>query len=269
MIFPLQPLLDGWRAHNRPGPVRLVLLDVDGCLTQGEASPLDFAVLQQLQQLNRAAAEDPAVPAITLCTGRQEPYVELMTQAIGGYLPAIWENGAGLYLPAAYAFRLHPLLDDRRLEALTQARRLVMAAVIRPGLARPQPGKEVSISLFPTERSSIEEVFRVASQAVAGLAGQYWTQAGLTCVEVLPDGIHKGSGVRWLLDDLGLPPDQALAIGDAPGDLEIFEVTSLGATPANGAPEVKSAAAYVAPRAFGPGVLDILNWCIARNRALA
>src|SRR5437867_4870928 len=100
VIFPLKPLLEGWQRQRMPGLVRLVLLDIDGCLTAGEASPLNFGVLDQLQQVNRRAAEDPMVPAISLCTGRPEPYVELMTQAIAGYLPAIWENGAGLYLPA-------------------------------------------------------------------------------------------------------------------------------------------------------------------------
>src|SRR5437762_1553267 len=148
-MFPLQPLLDGWRALNQPGLIRLALLDVDGCITAGETAPIDLQVFQRLQELNRRAAVEPAVPALTLCTGRPEPYVELMTQAIGGYLPAIWENGAGLYLPAAYRFKLHPLLDARRLEAFKQARALVAEVLVRPGLAQPQPGKEVSISLYP------------------------------------------------------------------------------------------------------------------------
>ena len=269
MIFPLQPLVDGWRRLNREGVVRLILLDIDGCLTPGEASPLNFPVLQKLQRFNQRAAEDASVPGLTLCTGRPEPYVELMTQAIGGYLPAIWENGAGLYLPAAYRFKLHPLLDGRRLEAFEQARSLVAEAVIRPGLARPQPGKEVSISLYPTEGSSIDEVYEVAGQALRPLAGRYWVQTGLTCVEVLPEGIHKGSGVCWLLEELRLTPDQVLGVGDSPGDLEIFDVLALGATPANGAAEVKAAADYVAPRNSSEGVLDILEWCIARNAALS
>jgi HAD superfamily hydrolase (TIGR01484 family) len=268
VIFPLQPLLDGWRRANDRRLARLALLDVDGCLTPGEASPLNFAVFTRLQELNRRAAEDPAVPGLALCTGRPEPYVEFMTQAIGGYLPAIWENGAGLYVPAEYRFKLNPLLDVERLTAFEQARRLVSEALIRPGLARPQPGKEVSISLYPTERSTIDELYELARRAVEPLAGHYWVQTGLTCVEVLPEGIHKGSGVRWLLDELGLSPAQALGVGDSPGDLEIFRITGLAATPANGDPAVKAAAHFVAPRASSEGVLDILDWCIERNRGM-
>lgn len=267
MIYPLQPLYESWRSTLRPGLVRLALLDVDGCITAGEAAPLDFDVLRQLQDLNRRAAENPCIPALALCTGRPEPYVELLTQALGGYLPAIWENGAGLYVPVEYRFRLHPLLDRARLDAFEQASALVTRALIRPGLAYRQPGKEVSISLYPTERSSVEEIETLARQALAPLRGQYWVQGGLTCVEVLPEGIHKGSGVRWLLETLGLAPEQVLGVGDGPGDLEIFHVTGLAATPANGHDTLKAAADFVAPRRFGAGVVDILEWCIARNRA--
>lgn len=267
MIYPLEPLYQAWRQTLRPGLIRLMLLDVDGCLTAGEASPLDFDVLRQLQDLNRRAAEDPCIPALTLCTGRPEPYVELLVQALGGYLPAIWENGAGLYFPVEYRFRFHPLLDHARLDAFDQVTQLVTRALIRPGLAYRQPGKEVSISLYPTERSSIDQVEVLARQTLEPLREHYWVQGGLTCVEVLPVGIHKGSGVRWLLDLVGLAPDQVLGVGDGPGDLEIFRATGLAATPANGHASLKAAADFVAPRAWSAGVLDILEWCIARNRA--
>lgn len=267
MIFPLQGLLDDWRTTRRPGLVRLVLLDVDGCLTPGEAAPLNFPVLERLQALNRRAARDPTVPAVTLCTGRPEPYVELMTQAIAGYLPAIWENGAGLFVPAEYRFKLHPLIDTARLDALSEVRRIVAETLLRPGLAYPQPGKEVSVTLYPTEASTLDSLYERASRTLEPLALHYWVQRSLTTVEVLPVGIHKGSGARWLLDELGLDPGQAIGVGDSPADVEIFRVTGLGATPANGAPTVKQAAAYVAPRDSSEGVLDILAWCIARNQA--
>jgi HAD superfamily hydrolase (TIGR01484 family) len=267
MIADLRPLLDGWRRCSRPGLVRLAFIDVDGCLTAGEAAALDFELLARLQRLNRQAVEDPTVPGIALCTGRPEPYVELLTQGLGGYLPAIWENGAGLYLPVEYRFALHPLLDAARLSAFETARKLVREQLLTPGLASRQPGKEVSISLYPTEGRSVEELWRLASEVLRPVQDTYWVQAGLTCVEVLPVGIHKGSGVRWALDLLGLPPEQALGVGDAPGDVEIFRAVGLGASPANGAPSARAAAHYVARSTATAGVLEILDWAIARNRA--
>lgn len=266
MIADPRPAFEAWCRHTRPGLIRLALIDVDGCLTAGEAAPLDFPLLARLQELNCQATEDPAIPGLALCTGRPEPYVELLTQALGGYLPAVWESGAGLYLPVEYRFLLHPLLDAARLSAFERARRLVAEHLLEPGLAIRQPGKEVSISLYPTERTTLEQVHQVASKALAPLADSYWVQQGLTCVEVLPLGIHKGSGVAWLLERLALGPGQALGIGDAPGDIEIFRATGLGATPANGAPATKAAADYVAAAETTAGVLEILEWVVARNR---
>jgi 3-deoxy-D-manno-octulosonate 8-phosphate phosphatase KdsC-like HAD superfamily phosphatase len=64
--------------------IRLVVVDVDGVLSQGEAAPLDFAVLQRLAELNDGACQDPAYPAVTVCTGRPVRYVEVLMQAIHG-----------------------------------------------------------------------------------------------------------------------------------------------------------------------------------------
>ena len=265
-IYSQAAALESWRAQQRPGLTRLALLDVDGCLTVGEAAPFDFGVLARLQELNRRATVDPTVPGLALCTGRQEPYVELLTQAIDGYLPAIWENGAGLYLPVGYQFLIHPSLDAAHQDALEQAQRIVTGSVVRPGLARLQPGKMLSISLFPTERCTLGELAEILERAIEPIDAYYWVQAGLSCVEVLPRGVDKGAGTRWLLETLGLPPDQALGVGDAPGDALIFEVTGLGAAPANAAEYTRAQASYVSKLACGAGVLDILDWCIARNR---
>jgi len=57
---------------------RLVVADVDGVLSHGEAAPLDFAVLQRLAEINDCARQDPVYPAVTLCTGRPVPYVEVL-----------------------------------------------------------------------------------------------------------------------------------------------------------------------------------------------
>jgi hydroxymethylpyrimidine pyrophosphatase-like HAD family hydrolase len=267
-IYAQDAALHLWRAQDRPGLARLALLDVDGCITAGEAAPLDFGLLARLQEHNRRATEDPTVPGLALCTGRQEPYVELLTQAIDGYLPSIWENGAGLYDPVGYQFLVNPALDAAAQDALDEAQNIVSASIVRPGLARRQPGKMLSISLFPTEESTIAGLAVTAAEALRPLDAYYWVQTGLSCVEVLPRGIDKGAGARWLLERLGLPPSQALGVGDAPGDALIFVVTGLGATPSNGAESTRASATYVSPLAYGAGLLDILDWCIARNRRL-
>jgi hypothetical protein len=90
--------------------IRLIVADVDGVLSSGEAAPFDFAVLQRLAEVNDRARHEPQHPAVTLCTGRPAPYVEVLMQAIHGFYPAIYEHGAGLYMPEPYGFKAHPAL---------------------------------------------------------------------------------------------------------------------------------------------------------------
>src|SRR5215831_10472264 len=100
--------------------IRLVVVDVDGVLSPGEAAPLDFAVLQRLAEFNDRGRHDPTYPAVTLCTGRPAPYVEVLMQAIHGRYPAVYENGAGLYIPEPYGFKWHPAITPATQARLAQ-----------------------------------------------------------------------------------------------------------------------------------------------------
>lgn len=90
--------------------IRLLVVDIDGVLSPGEAAPFDCTVLQRLAAINDRARHDPTHLAITLCTGRLAPYVEVLMQVIHGFYAAIYEHGAGLYIPVPYGFKWHPTL---------------------------------------------------------------------------------------------------------------------------------------------------------------
>src|SRR5262249_21223754 len=106
------------------GSLRLILTDVDGVITRGEGAPADLDILARLQQRHAAARHCPRLPAITLCTGRQAPYVELMAQTLGVFLPCIFEHGAGLFFPTTFRYVFDPMLGldyAQRLAELRQA----------------------------------------------------------------------------------------------------------------------------------------------------
>src|SRR5688500_2223144 len=90
--------------------MKLLVLDIDGVLSQGEAHAFDLSLLGRLRELNQQAKTNSSIPAVTLNTGRPSPYVEALMQAIEGWQPALYENGAGLYFPQHYEFRITPLL---------------------------------------------------------------------------------------------------------------------------------------------------------------
>jgi hydroxymethylpyrimidine pyrophosphatase-like HAD family hydrolase len=68
---------------------------------------------------------------------------------------------------------------------------------------------------------------------------------GSTRLTLQPAGTSKGSGVRHLLDLLGLAPEECMVFGDWHNDLHMFEVGGVSVAMANAVDEVKAAAQIV------------------------
>src|SRR6266516_3921295 len=138
--------------------IRLIVVDIDGCLTAGEGRPLDFRSLAKIARFNSRARTDPRTPAVTLCSGRPAPYVEVMHQAIGGHVPALYEHGCGMLVPEHYGFRTHPSLQGVAQDEFRAAIKLVRERLVGTGRAYFQPGKEHSASLYPIG-GSVDDLF--------------------------------------------------------------------------------------------------------------
>ncbi|HEY3062162.1 MAG TPA: HAD hydrolase family protein [Chloroflexota bacterium] len=244
-----------------PAPcVRLVLSDVDGVITRGEGQPADLFVIERLAAWNRAALADALVPAVTLCTGRQAPYVELMAQMTEVFLPCIFEHGAGLFFPRAFRYQFDPLLGPDYSARLARLR----AALREGGRFFVQPGKEATMTLYPLGNTTLDEVFEQASAVAADLG--FDVERNVQGIEVRPHGIDKGLGLRRLLDLLELSLDAAAGIGDSDPDLSFLELVAFSAAPANATDAVRSNVSCVANSAFGEGLLEILDTLAERNR---
>lgn len=249
--------------------LRLVVIDVDGCLTPGEGQPWNFEALKYIAQLNRRAQEDPTNLAVTLCTGRQEPYVEVLMQAINAHLPGIYENGGGLYFPREYRFVENPLITAEMREALAGIKATLRREIVEAGLGYFQPGKEVSLTLYPLGNTSVHELYLATAKVLETCNARYIAQASVSCVDVTPKGVDKEAGVRWLLRETGIPLDQMGGIGDSASDLEFLSILGRSAAPANAADEVKARVDYVSPYEDGDGVVDILRHWVEQSASLA
>src|ERR1700730_2430569 len=155
------------------GSLRLVLADVDGVITRGEGQPVELDVLERLAAINAAALRHPRVPAITLCTGRQAPYVELMAQEIGAFLPCIFEHGAGLFFPTAFRYEFDARLGADYSARLAQLRAALDYPSLKPGRAFVPPAKEATLTLYPLGDTSLDELFDLAAAAVASVAPEF------------------------------------------------------------------------------------------------
>ena len=239
--------------------LRLLVVDVDGVLSPGEAAPFDFTVLQLLAELNDRARHDPMHLAITLCTGRPAPYVEVLMQIIHGFYPAIYEHGAGLYIPTPYGFTWHPSLTPAVQAQLMQLHSILHDALVATDRAYFQPGKSASLSLFARPGVSLHEVYREAERLAHQCGDAFLVELGATCVNIMVRGLDKAEGVRWLSRETAIPLQEMAGVGDAQGDIAFMQLLGWAAAPANAHAAVKQMAHYTSAYEDGRGLVDILE----------
>jgi hydroxymethylpyrimidine pyrophosphatase-like HAD family hydrolase len=249
---------------TRP-PIRLVLADVDGCLTGGEGRPLDLEVLGEIARVNDRSRSDPTVPAISLCTGRPAPYLELLVQAIAAYQPSIFENGCGLLFMAPYGFRAHPSLSAEVMAAFRIGLDTLDAAFVQAGRATWQPGKTYSATLYPTDG----DVHALWSAARTVLDDRFYVDEGVLCINIIPGGIDKGVGVDWLCAEAGIDSAEVAGVGDSDADLAFLDKVGFSAGPANATGSVRAAVDYVSSEPEGRGLVDIVERVTSANRRIA
>lgn len=240
--------------------MKLIVLDCDGVISAGEAHPFDPALLALLAQMNRRARRGERVPAVTLNTGRPSPYVEAVMQAIDGWQPALFESGAGLYFPQDYRFETTPLFSPAHADALTAVIAEIDATLVASGRVYWQPGKTVCHSLFARAPHTVSEFLAEAQQIARAISPEIIVKQAKLALNIYPAGVHKGTGLRWLADVTGIPPEEMGGIGDTTGDLDFLRMVGFSAAPANATPDVRRAVGYVSPLPDAAGTRDILQF---------
>ena len=248
--------------------IEIIVVDIDGCITPGEGENADLAVLARLAEFNRAAQDDLHTPHITLCTGRQGPYADLMCQLIGATKPVIFEHGSGLYLPQPYEFIAHPIITEEKLHTLAEMKRIIGNRIVKTQLGKTQPGKEFSLSVYPKSDLTVDALGDILMEICKENGFDFVVDKGVKCVNIFFSGINKGEGVRWLAEYEGLELSRIGGIGDATGDLPFLEIVGFSATPANGHDSLKKIVAYISPCENGKGTIDIIEKCIEKNAAV-
>ncbi|XP_075107125.1 endoribonuclease YBEY, chloroplastic [Nicotiana tabacum] len=83
-------------------------------------------------------------------------------------------------------------------------------------------------------------------------------QACPDMLEIVPPGTSKGSGVKILLDHLGVSPKEIMAIGDGENDVEMLELASLGVALSNGSEKAKATADVIGASNDDNGAADAI-----------
>ncbi|GGJ81951.1 haloacid dehalogenase [Lentibacillus kapialis] len=77
--------------------------------------------------------------------------------------------------------------------------------------------------------------------------------------ELVALGVSKWSGIKKLIRAFGINPEETVAIGDGPNDVQMLRHAGIGVAMANGAPEVIAAADYVTGHHENDGVAEFIE----------
>nr|ADF43173.1 HDH1m [Chlamydomonas reinhardtii] len=104
-------------------------------------------------------------------------------------------------------------------------------------------GVPVHKMIFMADQDRIDALRPAAEALLDGRASLTTALTGM--LEVLPLGGSKGAGLSWLLDWLGVAPEQVLALGDGENDVEMLQLAGLGVAMGNAGPKARAAADVV------------------------
>ena len=242
--------------------VKWIIADIDGCISPDESVPWNMESFGRfVDQVREASAGRGPLPPLTLCTGRPQPYCEVLMKMLDIRVPVIAENGAVLYSLHDNVARYGPGVTEEKLLGLRAVREFLETQVF-PEFpdAVYQFGKEAQLSIF-SERPEIFEPIkhRVEDHVTQHGGPDLLINASPCYLNISLKGVDKGSTLRVLIEELGVTRDEVAGVGDSVGDLPLRHAVGFFACPINAGPQVKAAADYVSPYENIDGMLDILT----------
>lgn len=78
-------------------------------------------------------------------------------------------------------------------------------------------------------------------------------------LHITDPAVNKGTSLVQVAGDMGILPEEILAIGDSENDLEFLNIAGVKVAVANAEPELKSIADYVTEKPYGDGVKEALE----------
>lgn len=208
--------------------IKCILLDIDGCITEGKNRKMDLKLMLQLQKNIRQSLPIRT----TLCTGRSASYVESICQMLHISDWCICENGSYLYHPISDEIIINPLIEEKSINQLHEIKDFIKNNHFIKDKVKFEIGKEICISLNPVNDLSIEELFKII-QKYSHSTEDIFLSHSTTAVDITPKGINKGSILDIWCQLMKLNLNQILGVGDSAGDIYFLEKCAMVACPSN------------------------------------
>ena len=95
-------------------------------------------------------------------------------------------------------------------------------------------------------------VARFSDHLTVTLSGDNW-------LDIMNKGVDKGSGLRIVLEHLGVEPEECMAFGDYDNDIQMLEICGESYAMANATDAVKAVCRHTAPSNDEAGVMQVLR----------
>lgn len=256
-------------------PIKLVAVDLDGTLLDHNTRVPERTVAA-IARARQCGAD------VLLATGKTlESAVPVMAQ-LNRQLPGVYHQGHLIYAADGRLLR-EKAMDPDLAQAVfdyVQARGLPLVAYDRDGLWATAPGPHRDhlhykyAEPLPWLTRVIPDVTGVQKYLIGvngdaatlraeleGRFGRYLRvlQAVPESVEMMSLDVSKGEGVAWMLDYLGVDPQEVMAIGDGENDIEMLQLAGTAVAMGNAAPSLKAVADHIVGSNEQAGVAEALE----------
>jgi hydroxymethylpyrimidine pyrophosphatase-like HAD family hydrolase len=214
--------------------------DYDGTLAHD--GQVDEPTLDALRRVRASGRR------LVLVTGRELPdlfatfgYCDLFDRVVA-------ENGAVLYNPISKLSR-------------------VLGQPPPPQLLAVLEGRGVPVSVGHSIIATVEPYEHVVLSAIHELGLEWHVVFNKGAVMALPSTVTKATGLAPALQELGVPAERSVGIGDAENDHAFLHLCGVAVAVANALPAVKVTADLVTTAARGAGVTELIDRLLADDLA--
>lgn len=227
-----------------------ILLDIDGCVTDGKNQHINVLACHQLQEFIKTQQLN-----VLLCTGRSAVYTEAICQLLHIDNWCICENGCYLYHPITDEIQVNPMISPADIDYLKKLN-IELSTNQYKNLFKIELGKEICISLNPISMN-IQSLYELICPLLD--LSKVDVTHSTTAVDITPKNINKGDGYDFWYNFMNIQDIKTIGIGDSKGDIPFLQKCDLVACPNNATPEVKNISSIIAQQNSTLGVLEIMQ----------
>ncbi len=262
--------------------IKLIVIDLDGTLLNSQHKLSDLTA----EAIQKAQAQGIQ---IMLATGKTRHSGEAIIKRFNLTTHGIYLQGAAVHLHDGgihanttlnpeVARRIITFAEDRGFDVAAYSGQRILARTVSPAAKElnslyhepmPEAVGPLQNILASTPINKLLVIKQDDPRKIRALRWQLsmqinpkearMTQALPDMLEILPPNISKGAALKHLLKDLGIRPEEVMALGDAENDLEMIEMAGIGVAMGNAIDLLKDAADYVVSSNDEDGVAEAIE----------